>query len=629
MKKINNNLANKFALAAFLALGTLVVTTSCSKNNTSIEEIAPDGKNQVIVRITGLNEGEENISTKASNTNSTKTSGNSLKLVEGDEFDVVVGVTNSSSMSSGLKASNGLRAATTPLNSTTTYSIYFYKRNPDNSYSFVKSVPLTASAVGTIDLTNGSYKWLAVSYNNTDALPIGTTATSVPSSTQLDLNKDVLIASSTSDLVINNNSVPLNITFKRIFSTVTVEVNTLGMFAPMTANPTIAVSCTNGIKTKTIDFSTGNLLLTNVSDLSLTQANFTDVALPVPVGTDAYRKVATFKTAEQSELTVNAKISQLKIKADNGSIRNFGVSQSNQDIKITPLGGKNQRLLVGLAESALNYGTVEGSTVQWGRSNLYYRTGGNLATTPYRFYHTNPNQPDASESFFSFKGHLPLTLAKTDAALQKDPCALVYPAGLWKTPTSAEIGQITSYQGVVSNLLGGIVNLIKDDGTPGATFASNYIEYTASSGVQSSVYPAATQKLRFYYNGSGHAVTILTGLVTLDFKYKNALGIGVDTRGQSASIWSSNQLLTGDPLLSLLKGVSGLASVGATSYIGSTENGGLLGTTQVPHGTESAGLLNIDALNLGVIASDFMNVRCTRNASWNGSAAGYNPMPSL
>jgi hypothetical protein len=628
MKKINNNLANKFALAAFLALGTLAVTTSCSKNNNPTEEIAPDGKNQVIVRIAGLNENTENISTKASNTNSTKASENLLKLVEGDEFDAIVGVTNSSSASSGLKASSGLRAATTALATTTTYSLYFYKKNPDNSYSFVKSVPLTAGAVGTIDLQNGSYKWLAVSYNNTDALPIGATATTVPTTTTLDLTKDVLIASSTADLVINNNSVPLNITFNRIFSTVTVEVNTLGMFAPMTTNPTIAVSCPNGIKTKTIDFSTGNLSLTNVSNLNLTQANFTDLS---PVGTDAYQKVATFKTAEQSELTVNAQISQLKIKVDDGSTRNFGTSLSNQNIKITPLGGKNQRLLVGLAESALNYGTVGGNTVQWARSNLYYRTGGALNTTPYRFYHTNPNQPTASESFFSFKGHLPLTLAKTNAALQKDPCALVYPAGLWKTPTSAEIGQITSYQGVVSNLLGGIVNLIYDNGTPGATFATNpnYIEYTASSGVQSSVYPAATQKLRFYYNGSGKAVTILTGLVTLDFNYKNALGLGVDTRGRSASIWSSNQLLTGDPLLSLLQGVSGVASVGAISYIGSTENGGLAGLTKVPHGTESAGLLNIDALGLGVIASDFMNVRCTRNASWNGSAAGYNPMPTL
>ncbi|WON96079.1 hypothetical protein [Sphingobacterium sp. UGAL515B_05] len=616
MKKINNNLANKFALAAFLALGTLAVTTSCSKNNNPTEEIAPDGKNQVIVRIAGLNENTENISTKASNTNSTKASENLLKLVEGDEFDAIVGVTNSSSASSGLKASSGSRAATTALAATTTYSLYFYKKNPDNSYSFVKSVPLTAGAVGTIDLQNGSYKWLAVSYNNTDVLPIGATATTVPTTTTLDLTKDVLIASSTSDLVINSNSVPLNITFNRVFSTVTVEVNTLGMFAPMTANPTIAVSCPNGIKTKTIDFSTGNLSLSNVSNLNLTQADFTDVS---PVGTDAYQKVATFKTAEQSELTVNAQISQLKIKVDDGSTRNFGASLSNQNIKITPLGGKNQRLLVGLAESALNYGTVGGSTVQWGRSNLYYRTGGALNATPYRFYHTNPNQPDANESFFSFKGHLPRTFASTVAANQKDPCALVYPAGLWKTPTSNEVGVLTSNSGVVDGLLGDIIGLLLKPGTPGATAGSNYMDYTGGTGVQGSVYPTATNRLRFYNNGVATPISIVSGLVSLNF--------GSGGVGQTAAFWSSDQLLTGDPLLSLLQAASGAASVGATSYIGATRTSLVLGDKAV--GTKSAGLLNINALGLGVIASDFMNVRCTRNASWNGSAPGYNPMPAL
>ncbi|WP_312185165.1 hypothetical protein [Sphingobacterium sp.] len=626
MKKINNNLANKFALAAFLALGTLAVTTSCNKNDNPTEEIAPDGKNQVIVRIAGLNETSENISTKASNTSSTKTSENSLKLVEGDEFDVLVGVTNNSSSSSSLKASTGLRAATTPLSPSTTYSIYFYKKNPDNSYSFVKSVPLTAATVGTIDLENGSYKWLAVSYNNTDVLPIGTTATTVPSNTTLDLNKDVLIASSTSDLVINSNSVPLNITFNRVFSTVTVEVNTLGMFAPMTANPTISVTSANAIKTKTIDFSTGNLSLTNVANLSLSQANFIDVS---PVGTDAYQKIATFKTAEQPELTVNAQISQLSLRLDdNTTIRNFGTSTSNQNIKITPLGGKNQRLLVGLAESALNYGTVGGGAVQWGRSNLYYRTGGALNTTPYRFYHTNPSQPNVNESFFSFKGHLPRTFASTVVANQKDPCALVYPAGLWKTPTSNEIGVLTSNNGVVDGLLTNIVGLLVPSSTPGAAPGDGYIEYPAGTGVQSNIYPQATNRLRFYKNGTAYATTVLSGLVNLNFEYAQLGGlVTTDTRGNTASIWSSDQLLTGDPLLSLLQGLSGAASVGATSYVGSSRTA-VFGTARAV-GTKAAGLLNINALGLGVIASDFMNVRCTRNASWNGSAAGYNPMPAL
>ena len=239
--------------------------------------------------------------------------------------------------------------------------------------------------------------------------------------------------------------------------------------------------------------------------------------------------------------------------------------------------------------------------------------------TPYRFYHTNPNQPDANESFFSFKGHLPRTFASTVAANQKDPCALVYPAGLWKTPTSNEVGVLTSNSGVVDGLLGDIIGLLLKPGTPGATAGSNYMDYTGGTGVQGSVYPTATNRLRFYNNGVATPISIVSGLFSLNF--------GSGGVGQTAAFWSSDQLLTGDPLLSLLQAASGAASVGATSYIGATRTSLVLGDKAV--GTKSAGLLNINALGLGVIASDFMNVRCTRNASWNGSDPGYNPMPAL
>ena len=222
-----------------------------------------------------------------------------------------------------------------------------------------------------------------------------------------------------------------------------------------------------------------------------------------------------------------------------------------------------------------------------------------------------------NESFFSFKGHLPLQFASTNPAEQKDPCALVYPAGLWKTPTSAEIGTLTSNTGVVDGLLGDIVGLLVRSATPGATSDPDYIEYQGATGVQSTVYPAAANRLRFYNNGIAVPVSAVLGIVQ----------VNLGNVGESSGFWSSDQLLTGDPLLSLLQGLHGVASVGATSYIGATPWSLLTG--RKPIGTKAAGLLNINVLNLGIIQSDFMNVRCTRNASWNGSVAGYNPMPTL
>src|SRR5690606_41499813 len=61
-----------------------------------------------------------------------------------------------------------------------------------------------------------------------------------------------------------------------------------------------------------------------------------------------------------------------------------------------------------------------------------------------RFYHSDPSlnasHPDA---YFSFGGAIPGRLAKQTNPL--DPCALVYPAGLWKTPSSTNLNAIKSY----------------------------------------------------------------------------------------------------------------------------------------------------------------------------------------
>lgn len=611
MKTINHTLTSKFALAAFLALGTLAVT-SCNKNKSQTEEVVPDGKNQVIIRISGISDGE-NIATngiKSSTSVNKSTNQNSFKLVQGEAFDAIVGVDNQALASSGLKASNGTRAANTPLAPTTTYSIYFYKKNTDNTYSFVKSVPLTAAAQATIDLANGSYRWLAISYNNTEVLPTGTTPTALPADALLDINKDVLVASSVTDLSINGNSVPLNITFNRVFSEVTVEVNTLGMFAPMTETPTISV--TGPVFTKKINFANGQLALESSTALNLTKTNFTDENGGAG---DSYKKIATFRTAGQTDsLTVNAKVSGLKIEIDNNTTRDFGTTQSNQSIKFLPTGGKNQRLLVGIAESALTY-----SGVKWARSNLYYRTGGDLNTTPYRFYHTNPYSPDKSESFFSFRGHLPGRLAVSTETNQKDPCSLVYPAGLWKTPTDTQIGNLTSNQGLVDGLLGSLISaLFPAAGTPGAAFGNNYIEYTPTAGVHAA-YGAATNKIRFQYNGLQNTVSAASGLIN----------VSLGEIGKTAAIWSNDRVLEGG-ILNLLS-----TGVGAWSYLASTAPAaiGLPPRPARAIASKGAGILNLAAVGLDVTGSGFMNVRCVRvpDATWNtlSKKSDYNPMPTL
>ena len=600
MKTFPNKLASKFALAAFLALGTLAVT-SCNKDNQAGQEV-PEGNSQLIVRIAGISDGE-NINSKGTKGSTSNNSGTqSVELVQSSGFDAIVALDNKvpsietpTIAQAGLKASNGSKAVSAPLAATTTYRLYLYKNN-GGTYTFAKSMQFTPGTEAPIQIPNGSYKWVALSYNNTDAIPDA----DVTNNLVLPENKDVLYATSgATDIVINANTAPLSITFNRLYSRIAIEVNTLGMFAPINS-ATIAVTGQSA-RAATLDLTTGALTLAPSAGVpALTEANFTDI------DGNASRKVAYYYTADLTAQNLSVTVGNLSIKLDNATDRVFTTPQTFTQL-ITPERGKNHRFLVGIAESAITYGGVK-----WARSNLYYRTGGTLTTTPYRFYHTNPFSPAVSESFFSFKGHLPGVLANAVEANQKDPCALVYPAGLWKTPINTEIGTLTSQQGVISGLLGA---LLGNPATPNSTFGPNYIEYSNSAGSATGPYATtpAANILRFNYNGLNNTVNLLSGTIN----------VTLGQVGSTAAFWGRDNVLDGG-LLALLG-----TSVGAWSYIGRTQDPVIGNPRSVA--SKGAGALNIDLLNLGLVGSGFQNVRCVRNANFTAisAAQGYNPMPTL
>lgn len=622
MKTINNNFASKFALVAFLIVGNLVVT-SCNKDN---KQEIPTGNSKLIVSIAGIGESEIiNVSGNKGSLSSAKyssqnTAQNSIKIVEGNAFDAIVGVdnhipsTNEAPISqAGRRTSDGLKAVSTPLSSTTTYRLYLYKNN-GGTYTFTQSIQFTPGAETPIQVPNGSYKWVALSYNNTDALPDGASSSSIV----LPANKDVLYASSgASDIVISDNTIPINITFNRVFAKITVEINTLGMFARMTENPTISVTAPNIIKTGTLNLTTGALsAISSGTNLSLTATDFTDIS---PVSGEAYQKVAYFYTAPQAQQTITAAVSNLKIKLDDGTIRDFGTATSNQVIQITPTAGKSQRALVGFSESALTR-----NTVKWSRSNLYYVAGDH----PYRFFHTNAQtpasvtDPKTQASFFAFRGHLPLKFAKNNPALQKDPCALVYPANLWKTPTQTEIGSLTTTQGLLTNVLGNITSVLGLGSTPGASVPSSgngYIDFTSTG--QNAAYAqngSQANTLRFQYNGVMVTLAAVEELITLN------LG---STHDASSGFWSNQDINNAN----LGGALGGVVNLGAWGFAGRSARFLGLGPF-LPFANQSLGVLNISVLNLiDVIQSPFMNVRCVRNPNWTtiSQAAGYNPEPDL
>jgi len=614
MKIFKNNCISNLTLLALMTYCILTVTSSCTKNNSQPEQEDPDGQSQITVRIASINEEDLNIinGTKSSSLKATTPYHHNINIVEGDGFDAIIAIDNNiataTAEKAGVKAANGIRAASSTMEIGTLYRLFLYKNN-NNTYSFVKSVTLIAGSESPIQLSNGIYKWVAVSYNSkTDQVP----DRGSDNNFTLPENKDILYATSSTDLNITGATTPIAINFNRVFARVAVEINTLGLFGPMTSTPTITVTGDKLLKSGTIDLTTGEFIgnITTGTDLALTQNDFTDIN---PVAGQTYQKVAYFYTAGQPTKDLTITLSDLIIKLDDGTTRNFFLSTLTQTKSITPERGKNHRLLVGIAESALTLGTTK-----WARSNLFYRTSDALGVkTPYRFYPNNPYLPNQQESFFSFKGHLPGRLASANPANQKDPCSLVYPAGLWKTPSEAQITPLTSNRGLLDGALGSVLDLLGTmPATPGSNYGTIYIEYPVTAGFNPAYggTTSRTNRVRFYYNGIQNSVILANGLINMN----------IVEAGATVGIWSSDRVLDGGILDQLSTGV------GAWGYLGSTKSMSLF-QPQRAIATKSAGLLNIDLLGSGLVASGFMNVRCVRDESWAvaSTSANYNPYPVL
>lgn len=109
MKTTNKHFVSKLAFAAFLALGTLAVS-SCSKIDNQDGKEVPAGESQIIVRIAGVSDANDNNSKGSKSSTSNLTNKSSMSFVEGNGFDAIVGVDNNTPVAqTGLKAASSKR----------------------------------------------------------------------------------------------------------------------------------------------------------------------------------------------------------------------------------------------------------------------------------------------------------------------------------------------------------------------------------------------------------------------------------------------------------------------------------------------------------------------------------------
>ncbi|WP_190310461.1 hypothetical protein [Sphingobacterium arenae] len=424
----------------------------------------------------------------------------SEKIIPFQSFDTQVSIKKGSldqantivqSRRTGKVAAAGLKAASAPMEDGITYRLLIYKEDG----SFVSSTLLTSEVLGEITLDRGEkYNWHAVSYHNSDPIP------DVDSNTpELDVpaNTDLLYASGAIEVPAQaaDETVSLGILFEHKYARIALEINSMGMFGDMN-NVGLSISGVSGAESR-INLSDGSL--SNISS-DPTTLSFDDFVNVDPLHAD--RKIAYIYTAVENPIDLEVRINALDIQLVNGQNRVFAdLAQSPAvfDFSLTPQIGTSYTATMNFIESFLVV-----NTIRFARTNLYYHGGHN----PYRFLPTNEHT-NARNTYFSFRGVLP---GEYGNSLESgDPCALVYPHGVWRTATFnnyrfiVPVYPIDTYK--VENGLG-------------------YVEYEDTQG---SGAPYSSDKLRFNMNGYGTAIGETNGEIEIDL---------TDTYGKIADLWT-------------------------------------------------------------------------------------------
>ncbi|MDM1296830.1 hypothetical protein HX021_21305 [Sphingobacterium sp. N143] len=640
--------ANWVIAMALLALpGALI--TSCSKDKTEVTQQKGD---KLTFSVSGIKNENADSGVKRAGLSSTSKTANKSKIYSFADVDMAVSTDNtvpvSSSNISSVKRTNGLAADATPgttenIAQDVKYVVYIYSGN-----TLVTSKVFQAGTDGTIDGLDPAttYTWVALSYNTADDQP---TENPANNTITLPQNKDVLYAKGTVNLASDSN---ISILFNHAFSRIGIELNTIGVFGNITGTPTVNVS---GLQLASGDINLMDGTVTPGAAFTPT-LSYTDFVNVDPAYNDA--KIAYVYTASTAAQTaIKVQLQNLAISHADGNVpRTYFSNATDFDFQVTPEIGKSHHLLLNVVESPLvtNY---NGHQVKWGRSNLYYR-GNNGNGRNYAFY-ANNTQTGKANGYFAFGSIVPGQFATTTTN-NGDPCALVYPAGLWKQPAKADfagmvrgdikadeltgalggLGQVVDATGltglvnIITNLLGNATSVLVNTQAPNSSLAPsspfNYGQYTLASGANGA--PAAgssnafgdvdnaSNRLRFYYNGQISNVNVLPLLgngglanlglndISVDISNFQVVNLNIpllDSYGKTTALWTNEQ---GADIL-------GLAGTGTWAYNGNAGRSfSLLGLGNRFHMANNTGeLLNgVNVLGANVLSTSFKNVRCVR-----------------
>ncbi|QBR11220.1 hypothetical protein [Sphingobacterium sp. CZ-2] len=370
-----------------------------------------------------------------------------------------------SSTKSSFNGNNQAIRYHSPLNNGVKYRIVLYKTNGSGvatTYAGQQEGTIGSNYISIGANRNTQYRWYAYTYNNTSPIDTFVVANGTvpvkPSANSTTKKQDFAYATgliTTSNVVNGLNSIQ-NIVLTRKTARFVVEVNSRGMFAPVTY-ASLRIKDNAG-------FMKGNFRLSDSSYLNLTNVQTTDQvynhnssAYVVPVGTDTvpelnWKKRYTFYSPVNSvskPLTISIdtmRITSKRLRDTDGAATDVVRTFTNNEFVFNSFiaqPGKSYFVSIILVESAIPMGSA-----RWARGNTWRVADGPLRPDgfwDYRIRYDNPlYQTVAGVPTTDYFTHDIYSVANG-----KNICEMIYPEDTWTLPTPAHFN---SFNNITQNV---------------------------------------------------------------------------------------------------------------------------------------------------------------------------------
>ncbi|WKK59472.1 hypothetical protein [Sphingobacterium sp. BN32] len=383
---------------------------------------------------------------------------------------VIIGSSTKTSSNAENKAARVL----VNLESGVTYRVVLYTDNGSGApgtYVGQAQGIVGSAAVSIPANRNTKYVWYAYTYNNTRDIPeYANTPTPTytipiyPTSNSTSYRHDFAYSKGliTTSNVVNGTNPINNLVLTRKTSKIIVELNSRGMFAPVTY-ASLRFTDDSGMATASFSLRDSSLSSISQSISSLTRVyNHNSSAYVVPVGTDSVLNLNTKKRYTFYTPTNGLETRSFTVTIDSIILTSQRVNEDNTN-SVTPQTtavermfsnktfsfpgfvarpGKSYLLSIKLVESPVTVGNTK-----WARADLWRdATAANTSIglrQAYKFRYDNPvyNTRTAVPAGDYFTNDI-YSIGTTG----KNICELVYPEGTWDLPTTTQIDELHNLQ---------------------------------------------------------------------------------------------------------------------------------------------------------------------------------------